>query len=184
MIAFDRDAHCVDLRRIGTCPASSQRTSSKRASSSSKRMPGASNLRCRAGASATTHCRRTHHGLTPMTWSWSRSAKVWKALEFDAGFGWLSGPPEFGGGGLTPDHERQYLQLRSEFDVPSLSVFVISLGMVASTFQTFGSDEVRRSGAEAAPWRSDRLSAVQRTRCRLRPRQPDDARRAGMATSG
>ncbi|MDO8364766.1 MAG: acyl-CoA dehydrogenase family protein [Actinomycetota bacterium] len=72
-----------------------------------------------------------------------RDAKRWKALEFDAGFGWLSGPMSAGGGGLTPEHERLYLSMRSEYDVPALGVFVISLGMVASTFLAFGSPEVQ-----------------------------------------
>jgi acyl-CoA dehydrogenase len=70
-------------------------------------------------------------------------AKRWKALEFDAGFGWLSGPVEAGGGGLTADHERRYLTMRAEYDVADLGVFVISLGMVASTYLAFGDDEVK-----------------------------------------
>ncbi|MDO8390326.1 MAG: acyl-CoA dehydrogenase family protein [Actinomycetota bacterium] len=72
-----------------------------------------------------------------------QTAKRWKALEYDAGFGWLSGPASAGGGGLTAEHERLYLSMRAEYDLPSLGVFVISLGMVASSFQSFGSPEVQ-----------------------------------------
>ena len=32
------------------------------------------------------------------------AAKEWRAQKFDAGFGWISGPTEFGGGG----HPRRY----------------------------------------------------------------------------
>ena len=31
------------------------------------------------------------------------AAKEWKAREFDAGFGWISGPPDYGGRGLGRD---------------------------------------------------------------------------------
>ena len=72
-----------------------------------------------------------------------QEAKRWKALEYDAGFGWLSGPTQFGGGGLSAEHERMYLTMRAEYDTPAVGVFVISLGMVASTFQAFGTPEVQ-----------------------------------------
>ncbi len=72
-----------------------------------------------------------------------QAAKRWKGLEFDAGFGWLSGPTSAGGAGLSAEHERLYLSMRSEYELADLGVFVISLGMVASTFQTFGAPEVQ-----------------------------------------
>ena len=71
------------------------------------------------------------------------SAKRWKALEFDAGFGWITGPPEFGGRGLSAGHERAYRDLRAEYDVPDLSPFIISLGMVAPTIVAHGTVETR-----------------------------------------
>ncbi len=70
-------------------------------------------------------------------------AKAFKAAEFDAGFGWLSGPVERGGGGLTADDERRYFELRAGFDIPSLSLFGISLGMVTPTFMMFGQPTVQ-----------------------------------------
>jgi alkylation response protein AidB-like acyl-CoA dehydrogenase len=72
-----------------------------------------------------------------------RAAKDFKMREFDAGFGWITGPAAYGGRELTADHERAYRELRAEYDVPSLSLYGISLGMVAPTFHAHGSDTVR-----------------------------------------
>ena len=36
------------------------------------------------------------------------AAKVWKQQEFDAGFGWITGPTEYGGAGLTTAYDRAY----------------------------------------------------------------------------
>ena len=71
-----------------------------------------------------------------------RAARAWKAVEFDAGFGWVSGPVDAGGSGLSAEHERRYLTLRSGYDIPSLNVFAISLGMVAPSFLAFGAPEI------------------------------------------
>jgi alkylation response protein AidB-like acyl-CoA dehydrogenase len=72
-----------------------------------------------------------------------RAAKDFKAREFDAGLGWITGPTAYGGRELTADHERAYRELRATYDVPSLSLFGISLGMVAPTFYAYGTDIVR-----------------------------------------
>ena len=71
-----------------------------------------------------------------------RLARAWKTAEFDAGLGWITGPVVHGGGGLTAVHERTYLEIRNDYDVPSLGVYGISLGMVAPTFLSFGKPEV------------------------------------------
>lgn len=82
-----------------------------------------------------------------------RAARWWKALEFDAGYGWIGGPPELGGRGLPPEFERSYLELRSGYDIPAQNVFVISLGMVAPSFEQFGSEVVR--ALVPSLWRGD-----------------------------
>jgi acyl-CoA dehydrogenase len=71
------------------------------------------------------------------------AAKRWKMLEFDAGFGWISGPVEYGGRGLSVGHERRYKELRAGYEIPDQSPFTISLGMVAPTILAHGSDEAR-----------------------------------------
>ncbi|HRB04234.1 MAG TPA: acyl-CoA dehydrogenase family protein, partial [Ilumatobacteraceae bacterium] len=64
----------------------------------------------------------------------------WRRKKFDAGFGWITGPTEYGGAGLTSAHERAYQRLEGQFEVASQSPFVIGLGMVAPTILAHGSD--------------------------------------------
>ncbi|MGH8982578.1 MAG: acyl-CoA dehydrogenase family protein [Acidimicrobiia bacterium] len=61
------------------------------------------------------------------------AAKEWKAREFDAGFGWIAGPEEYGGRALPKEYDRAYSALRSDYRVPSQEPFIIGLGMVAPT---------------------------------------------------
>jgi alkylation response protein AidB-like acyl-CoA dehydrogenase len=72
------------------------------------------------------------------------AAKAWKAAEFDAGFGWITGPPELGGAGLGPEYAAAYRQLRTHYRIPDLSAFGIGLGMVAPAVEEFGTEAVRR----------------------------------------
>src|SRR3954447_2007143 len=46
------------------------------------------------------------------------AARAWRARVFDAGFGWLGGPVEYGGAGRNPELDRIYRGLEAEFDVP------------------------------------------------------------------
>ena len=73
------------------------------------------------------------------------AAKAWRRTVFDAGFGWITGPPEYGGRGLPPSHQRAYQEVERLFDTPSPDPFMISLGMVAPTILTHAVDGVRRS---------------------------------------
>jgi alkylation response protein AidB-like acyl-CoA dehydrogenase len=61
------------------------------------------------------------------------AAKGWKALEFDAGFGWITGPEEHGGRALSKEYDRAYGELRGDYRIPSQQPFGIGLGMVAPT---------------------------------------------------
>jgi alkylation response protein AidB-like acyl-CoA dehydrogenase len=71
------------------------------------------------------------------------AAKRWKALECDAGFGCVSAPLEFGGRGLSARYEQAYETIRSEYRVPDLTPFTISIGMVAPTLLNHGSAAAR-----------------------------------------
>ncbi|MFM8529312.1 MAG: acyl-CoA dehydrogenase, partial [Ilumatobacteraceae bacterium] len=44
---------------------------------------------------------------------------------FDAGFGWITGPTEFGGRGLSGAFQRAYDSLESKFEIPNQSCFTI-----------------------------------------------------------
>jgi alkylation response protein AidB-like acyl-CoA dehydrogenase len=71
------------------------------------------------------------------------SAKGWKAAEFDAGFGWITGPEEYGGRALSSDYQRVYRELASDYAIPSQTMFGIGLGMVAPTILAHAIPEVR-----------------------------------------
>lgn len=48
------------------------------------------------------------------------AARQWLRDQFDAGFGWITGPVERGGAGLPPSYERAYLELRKRYRIPDL----------------------------------------------------------------
>jgi acyl-CoA dehydrogenase len=70
-------------------------------------------------------------------------ACAWRQKKFDAGFGWITGPVQYGGGGLTSAHERVYQRLESQYEVPNQGAFTIGLGMVAPTILAHGSDAAK-----------------------------------------
>ena len=72
-----------------------------------------------------------------------RAAKDWKARVFDAGFGWITGPEEYGGRAMPKAYERAYQAVESRYDTPSTSAFGIGLGMVAPTILAHATDEVK-----------------------------------------
>ena len=82
-------------------------------------------------------------------------ARAWRACCYDAGFGWLSGPVEYGGRGLPQRFERIWVELESGYDVPTgANLFLVGLGMVAPTILAYGSKELKRRYLPAL-WRGD-----------------------------
>jgi acyl-CoA dehydrogenase len=73
----------------------------------------------------------------------AEEAKAWRTKRFDAGFGWITGPAEFGGRELTKAHERAYQAAEAGYATPNMAVFTISLGMVAPTILAHGIPEIR-----------------------------------------
>jgi alkylation response protein AidB-like acyl-CoA dehydrogenase len=71
------------------------------------------------------------------------AAKEWKAAEYDAGFGWISGPEEYGGRALPSGYERAYRELAAGYAIPSQTIFGIGLGMVAPTILAHAIPEVK-----------------------------------------
>ena len=69
-----------------------------------------------------------------------RKACEWRAKKFDAGFGWITGPKQYGGRELTNAHERAYQHLEAQYQVPNQSAFTIGLGMVAPTILAHATD--------------------------------------------
>ena len=72
-----------------------------------------------------------------------RTARAWRAYRFDAGYGWITGPPDYGGHGLPRAYERAYQQLERGHPFPNQRIYDIGIGMVAPTLLAFGSEEVK-----------------------------------------
>jgi alkylation response protein AidB-like acyl-CoA dehydrogenase len=71
------------------------------------------------------------------------AARSWAQGVFDADFGWITGPPEYGGRGLTREYQRAYASIAADYKMPSMSVYGIGLGMVAPTILAHATDEVK-----------------------------------------
>lgn len=76
-------------------------------------------------------------------------AREWRHKSFDAGFEFITGPVEYGGRGLTADHETAYRELESLYDVASQAPFMISLGIVGPAVLAHGTEEVRNQFVRA-----------------------------------
>ena len=73
-----------------------------------------------------------------------RAAQDWQRTRYAHGFGWISGPPEYGGRGPTPVHELIYDGLEAQYDVPDTGTLsVIGLGMIGPTILAHGQQAVR-----------------------------------------
>ncbi|MBV8462296.1 MAG: acyl-CoA dehydrogenase family protein [Acidimicrobiales bacterium] len=73
------------------------------------------------------------------------AARSWAQTSFDAGFGWITGPPAYGGRGLPRSYQRIYDAIEAEYRTPSQSVFGIGLGMVAPTILAHATEKVKQA---------------------------------------
>src|SRR4026209_1799859 len=69
----------------------------------------------------------------------------WRGKKYDAGFGWITGPVEYGGRGPPGQYEKVYNALEAQYQVPNQSAFTIGLGMVAPTILAHGSEPAKQS---------------------------------------
>jgi alkylation response protein AidB-like acyl-CoA dehydrogenase len=69
------------------------------------------------------------------------AARRWQHARWEAGFGWITGPPEHGGRGLPPSYDRLYRLLEAAFDVTDMSPLRIGLGTVAAAILAHGTDD-------------------------------------------
>jgi acyl-CoA dehydrogenase len=71
------------------------------------------------------------------------AARAWQRRRYEAGFGWITGPAEYGGAGLSTVHELVYAGIEAEYAVPDTGVLaVIGLGMIGPTILTHGTPEL------------------------------------------
>ena len=82
------------------------------------------------------------------------AAKKWRQKVFDAGFGWISGPEQYGGRGLPSSYERVWSAVESRYVVPSQAPFGIGLGMVAPTILAHATEPVKERYLKAM-WRGE-----------------------------
>ena len=68
----------------------------------------------------------------------------WRQELWDAGYGWIDGPPEYGGAGLPAAYARGFGQLTRRYQVPGDSALTVSLGMIAPTILRHGTEAQRR----------------------------------------
>jgi alkylation response protein AidB-like acyl-CoA dehydrogenase len=73
-----------------------------------------------------------------------QAARRWRHTLADAGYGWISGPVEYGGAGRPRSFERQFAALESGFDTPGQGMLGIGLNMVGPTILAHGSDLARQ----------------------------------------
>ena len=71
------------------------------------------------------------------------AARQWRAAKFDAGFGWLTGPPAYGGAGLPEEYERHYLDVEMNYDVPPEDCFSTGLEGLGQTVLLHGSEHLK-----------------------------------------
>ncbi|SOD74678.1 alkylation response protein AidB-like acyl-CoA dehydrogenase [Jatrophihabitans sp. GAS493] len=66
----------------------------------------------------------------------------WRKTTFDAGFGWIDGPAEFGGRGLPPSYADAYRQLERRYAVPDEGYTRFSVGILCPTLLAHGGPEL------------------------------------------
>jgi alkylation response protein AidB-like acyl-CoA dehydrogenase len=82
------------------------------------------------------------------------AARSWALERFDAGFGWITGPVEYGGRGLSRGHQQAYASLEARFATPPMSLYTIGFGMVAPTILAHATEEVKQRYLRSM-WRGD-----------------------------
>ncbi|HYH49330.1 MAG TPA: acyl-CoA dehydrogenase family protein [Acidimicrobiia bacterium] len=74
--------------------------------------------------------------------AWVKACREWQRTKFEGGFAAISWPKEWGGRGGTVMQDIIFAQEEQRFDVPT-GAFLITLGMIAPTVMTHGTDEQR-----------------------------------------
>jgi acyl-CoA dehydrogenase len=105
------------------------------------------------------------------------AARAWQRKRWDAGFGWITGPPAHGGAGLPASMDRLYRTVEAAFDTPDMSPLRIGLGTVSPAVVGNGTDE--QVAAYAAP-----LHRGETVACQLFSEPEAGSDLAGVRTRG
>ncbi len=71
----------------------------------------------------------------------AKNALEWQKARWEAGFGWITGPVEYGGRGMSADYEALYRRIESAFDIPDMSPLRIGIGTVGPAILTHGTPD-------------------------------------------
>ena len=72
------------------------------------------------------------------------AARAWQLELTDAGYGWLSGPVELGGAGLTPTHEAILTSVLDEYEVPDDTLIRTGTQVLGPSILAHGTGHLRR----------------------------------------
>lgn len=70
-------------------------------------------------------------------------ARIRQAALFEAGYAGITYPTEYGGAGLSLDHERAFAEEAAAYDMPT-PVFAVSLNILGKTLLKYGTPEQKR----------------------------------------
>ena len=73
-----------------------------------------------------------------------QAIRRWRAAVWEAGYGWITGPTQYGGAGLPPAYQREFEKVRREFEVPGDATLTIGLGMIAPTILKHGTEDQKQ----------------------------------------
>jgi alkylation response protein AidB-like acyl-CoA dehydrogenase len=86
------------------------------------------------------------------------AARQWQRTRYEHGFGWITGPSEYGGRGLTPIHQMVYDGIEAEYAVPDTGTLaVIGLGMIGPTILKHAQPHIKEKYLPAM-YRGDALA--------------------------
>ncbi len=103
-------------------------------------------------------------------------ARSWQRTRYENGFGWITGPKEFGGSGLTPVHDMTYDAIEAEYEVPDTGTLsVVGLGMVGPTILAHARQHIKERWLPAM-YRGDAIA------CQLFSEPGAGSDLAGLAT--
>jgi acyl-CoA dehydrogenase len=84
------------------------------------------------------------------------AARQWRQLRYDAGFGWIDGPPDLGGRGLPSSFAQAYGRLEASYDTPTQQWF--KLGPVIGPILLAHADEALQQRYVPGLYRGDHVA--------------------------
>ena len=87
------------------------------------------------------------------------AGRQWQRTLYDHGFGWIDGPPAYGGAALGPEEVEQFQRIEAEFEVPPRDGLFVGFRIVAPALEAHGSAEQKE---ELLPllFRGDRFASL------------------------